>query len=79
MTTGEAAQVITAVAAMGAMLISAVGLLVSFLNRQKIDGVKAHVEKVEHATNGLSARNEAIAKKLGIEQGKAAEKANPTK
>lgn len=53
MTPGESAQVITAVAALGAMLTSAIGLLVSLLNRGKIDIVKAHVEKVEKATNGM--------------------------
>lgn len=76
MTWGEVAQLITAA------VVAASYVRGELRGRQltaKVDGVKAHVEKVEHATNGLSARNEAIAKKLGIEEGKAAEKANPSK
>jgi len=36
------------------------------------------VKKIELNTNSLSQRNEAIAKKLGIAEGKAQEKANPS-
>lgn len=63
MSSTEIAQIMTAISAMGAMVISAIGLLVSFLNRQKID-------EVHRTTNSLAQRNEAIAKALGIKEGK---------
>jgi len=44
----EVSQLITALAAVG-------GLIVSFLNRRKIEIVHSHVEKVERATNGMKA------------------------
>ena len=44
--------------------ISGAGLVVSWLNRRKIDQV--HI-----TTNSLAQRNEAIAKSLGIAEGKA--------
>ncbi len=56
-------------------LITAVGVLtsaaLSWRNGRKLD-------EVHKSTNGLSERAEALAKKLGVEEGKAAEKANPT-
>lgn len=44
---GEASQAITALAAVGAMLISAAGVRVSSRNSRKIETVTAHIEKVE--------------------------------
>lgn len=44
---------------------------VSSSNSDKLDVLTNH-------TNGLASRNEAIARKLGVEEGKASEKANPT-
>lgn len=35
-------------------------------------------KQIAHNTNSLSERNEAIAKKLGVAEGKAEEKANPS-
>jgi len=37
-----------------------------------------NLKRLERNTNSISERNEAIAKKLGIQEGRAAEKANPT-
>jgi hypothetical protein len=37
-----------------------------------------NIQRIEKNTNSISQRNEDIAKKLGIQEGKAAEKANPT-
>lgn len=37
-----------------------------------------NIQRIERNTNSISQRNEDIAKKLGIQEGKAAEKANPT-
>jgi hypothetical protein len=47
------------------------GLVISWGNRTRL-------AEVHKSTNGLSERNEAIARKLGIEEGKATEKAHPT-
>jgi hypothetical protein len=37
-----------------------------------------NIRRVEKNTNSISIRNEAIAKQLGVVEGKAEEKANPT-
>ena len=37
-----------------------------------------NIQRIERNTNSISQRNEDIAKKLGIQEGKAAEKANPS-
>jgi hypothetical protein len=56
-------------------LITAVGVLtsavLSWRNGRKLD-------EVHKSTNGLSERAEALAKKLGVEEGKAEEKKNPS-
>jgi len=65
MTWSDVAQLLTALAAVG-------GLVVSILNRRSI----AIVHKT---TNSLAKRNEEIAQKLGEQEGRAAEKANPSK
>jgi len=49
--------------------IAAIASLYNFYN----------LRRLEKNTNSISERNEAIAKALGIEEGKAAEKANPSK
>lgn len=62
MSWGEFAQILTAIAALG-------GLAISWRNGRKI-------EAVHQSTNGMSERNEQIARKLGVEEGKAEEKAS---
>ena len=37
-----------------------------------------NIQRIERNTNSISQRNEDIAKKLGVVEGRAAEKANPT-
>lgn len=37
-----------------------------------------NIRRIEKNTNSISTRNEEIAKKLGIQEGRAAEKANPS-
>jgi hypothetical protein len=64
MTWTELSQLLTPVGVLA-------GVWVSYKNGQKLNAV-------HESTNGLDKRNEAIAKKLGVEEGKAAEKANPT-
>jgi hypothetical protein len=61
MTGGELAQVITSLAT----LVGVVGsVAVSLRNSRKLD-------EVHKSTNGLAARNEAMAQKLGIAEGTA--------
>lgn len=49
-----------------------IGVIVSAFNSYNL-------RRLEKNTNSISERNEAISKKLGIEEGKATEKANPSK
>lgn len=83
------AVLVAFIVAVPATLTALAGLLVSLGNRrvalenardtnEKIGRVETKVEEVHRSTNGLSERNEAIAKKLGVAEGKAAEKANPS-
>lgn len=58
-TGGDVALIITAVSS----LIAAIGTLLNAWN----------IRRIETNTNSISSRNEAIAKKLGIAEGKAAE------
>ncbi len=37
-----------------------------------------NIQRIERNTNSISQRNEDIAKKLGIQEGRAAEKSNPS-
>jgi hypothetical protein len=37
-----------------------------------------NIQRIERNTNSISQRNEDIAKKLGIQEGRASEKANPS-
>lgn len=62
--THEATQFIIALAILG-------NAVLSWRNGRKL-------EKVHQSTNGLATRNEAIARKLGVLEGTAAEKANPS-
>jgi hypothetical protein len=64
----EIALIITA---LGTFMTSLGSVLVSVRNSRKLDAV-------HESTNGLSIRAETLAKALGVEQGKAAEKANHT-
>jgi hypothetical protein len=64
----EVALIITA---SSAMVTSLGGMIVGLRNSRKIDAV-------HKSTNGLSERNEAIARKLGVEEGKREEKGNPS-
>lgn len=52
------------------------GVAVSQSNTRKIESVAEKVAEVHLSTNGLSERNEAIARKLGVAEGTAAEKAS---
>lgn len=64
MTPGEFAQILTAIGVLG-------GVAVSWRNGRKLDSQGQKIEAVRRSTNGLSERNEAIAKKLGVAEGKA--------
>jgi uncharacterized membrane protein len=68
MTGGEIALVITSI---GTLITSIGSVLVSLRNGQKLN-------EVHRTTNSLAQRNESIAKQLGVNEGRAAEKANPT-
>jgi tetrahydromethanopterin S-methyltransferase subunit F len=68
MTGAEIALIITA---SGTLLSSLVGAIVSIHNA-------FNIQRIEKNTNSISQRNEAIAKELGIVQGVAREKANPS-
>jgi hypothetical protein len=68
MTGTEIALVITA---SGTLLTSVVAATLSLRNG-------FNIQRIEKNTNSISQRNEDIAKKLGIEEGRAAEKANPS-
>lgn len=68
MTWGEGAQLLTALAVAATFVR---GWMADRRADRKLDAL--HV-----TTNSLAERNEAIAKKLGIEEGRAAEKANPS-
>jgi len=65
---GQSAALVTALAA----------ALSSWRNSRKIDASAQDVKRLEKNTNSISERNEAIAKQLGIVEGKATEKANPS-
>jgi len=67
----ETALVISACGTFLTALTSAYGVMVSQRNSRKLT-------ELHESTNGLASRNEAIAQKLGIAQGKAEEKRNPT-
>lgn len=64
MTGTEVALIITACGT----LLTALGQLYNVYN----------IRRLEKNTNSISARNEAIAKQLGVTEGKAEEKANPS-
>jgi len=64
MTWTELSQLLTPVGVLA-------GVWVSYKNGQKLNAV-------HKSTNGLAERAELFAKRLGIEEGKAAEKANPS-
>lgn len=75
MTGTEVALVMTAG---GTLLSSVVSAFMALKNRSISLENGRKLDAVHQSTNGLAARNEAIAKKLGVEEGKAAEKANPS-
>lgn len=64
MTISDATQIVTVVVLVANMLIS-------LRNSRKLDAV-------HKTTNSLAERNEAIAKELGVAEGKAAERASPS-
>jgi hypothetical protein len=64
----EIALVMTASATLVTALVSAGISLVNAFN----------ITRIEKNTNSMAQRNEAIAEKLGVEKGKASEKANPS-
>jgi hypothetical protein len=70
-TPSEIALIVTASGTFLSSLVAAIGAVVSLGNSRKLD-------EVHKTTNSLAQRNEAIAKQLGIEEGKAAQKASPT-
>jgi hypothetical protein len=67
----EIALIISASGTFLSAVVASIGAIISLSNSRKLDAV-------HQSTNGLSERAEALAKKLGIEEGKAAEKANPS-
>lgn len=69
MSVGEFAQLLTALAVCG-------NVCVSWLNNRKLSAQARKIDAVSESTNGLSQRNEAIARKLGVAEGTAAEKAS---
>lgn len=71
MSVGEFAQLLTALAVCG-------NVGVSWMNNRKLSAQARKIDAVSESTNGLSQRNEAIARKLGVAEGTAAEKAHPT-
>jgi len=71
MTWTELSQLLTPVGVLA-------GVWVSYVNGQKMNRQGDKLEALHRSTNGLSERNEAIARKLGIAEGKEQEKANPT-
>ena len=71
MTWTELSQLLTPVGVLA-------GVWVSYKNGQKLNQSNVKLDEVHKSTNGLAERAEKLAKKLGIEEGKAAEKANPT-
>jgi hypothetical protein len=64
----DIALVMTASATLVTALVSACISLVNAFN----------ITRIEKNTNSMAQRNEAIAEKLGVEKGKATEKANPS-
>jgi hypothetical protein len=79
MTGTEIALVIAACGTLVTALTSAYGVLVTIRNaqeaREQRGVIVSKLEAVHQSTNGLSERNEAIARKLGVAEGTAAEKA----
>lgn len=67
--------VINAITGAMTLLVSRRGVKVSENNSQKLDSTIAGVAAVHESTNGLSQRNEVIARTLGVAEGTAAEKA----
>jgi hypothetical protein len=58
-------------AASATLVTSVAGAVISLRNA-------FNIQRIERNTNSISQRNEDIAKKLGIQEGKAAERANPS-
>lgn len=58
-----------------ALIISASGTLITALGQMYN---VFNIRRLERNTNSLTIRNEAIAKKLGVAEGAAAERANPS-
>jgi hypothetical protein len=67
----EIALIVTASGTFMSSLVAAIGAIISMGNSRKLD-------EVHKTTNSLAARNEAIAKQLGIQEGIEKQKANPT-
>jgi hypothetical protein len=70
-TVGEFAQLITAIVVAG-------NFVVSLINGRKTDRNSQKLDEVHKTTNSLAQRNEAIARQLGIAEGKQSQKENPT-
>jgi hypothetical protein len=75
-TGAETSLVITAVVTGVATLLTSIAGFIKVLRRQ--DQTDNNVQRLEQNTNSISERNEAIAKKLGIAEGKQLEKDNPS-
>jgi hypothetical protein len=71
MTGTEVALVISASGSFLSSIVAGISALISLNNSKKID-------EVHKTTNSLAARNEAIAKELGVRQGIEQQKANPS-
>jgi hypothetical protein len=72
------AACLAAVGSVTAVAVAFCGMRISQRNSHKIDAGAVKLEQVRKTTNGLSERNEILARHLGIAEGKATEKANPT-
>jgi hypothetical protein len=65
------AIIIALIVAIPGTLTALAGVVVSLRNSRKLD-------EVHKTTNSLAVRNEQVAKELGIAEGKATERKNPT-
>jgi cell division protein FtsB len=74
----DLAPILQALALVITAIVSGLSLWLNFKSKALQTQQAATIQKLEVNTNSLSERNQAIAKKLGVEEGKAAEKQNPS-
>ena len=66
------------ITSIGTLLTSVTAAYIALLGLRRSNSNSVQIQEVHKLANGLSQRNEDIAKKLGIAEGKASEKANPS-